>query len=269
MMNSGVLGKIVSIQHLEPIEHIHMSHSYVRGNWHNSKATTPIILAKSCHDLDIIKWMLDKKCEHIQAFGSLSWFKLENAPEGSTARCTDRCAVETSCPYSALRIYYRERKRLYVFDLPEEVDKQGEVIMKYLKNSDYGRCVYRMDNDQPDHYITNMLFEGEVTSSFSMEAFTPYGGRRTRVMGSLGYIEGDMTKFTYYDFTTGKETVWNQSTDSHGGGDWRLVADWLNAVDKQDPSLLTSTIDSSIESHIMAFMAEKSRKLKTVERVEV
>ncbi len=135
-------------------------------------------MAKSCHDLDIIKWMLDKKCEHIQAFGSLSWFKEDNAPQGSTDRCTQGCAVESGCPYSALRIYYRERKRLYVFDLPEEKEKQGEVIMNYLNTSDYGRCVYQMDNDQPDHYITNMLFEGGVTSSFSMEAFTPYEGRR-------------------------------------------------------------------------------------------
>jgi len=269
MMSSGALGQIVSIQHLEPIEHVHMSHSYVRGNWHNSKATTPIILAKSCHDLDIIKWMLNKRCLEIQAFGSLSWFKLENAPEGSTPRCTDGCAIEPSCPYSALRIYYRERKRLYVFDLPEAKEKQGEVIMKYLKTSDYGRCVYRMDNDQPDHYVTNMLFEEGITTSFSMESFTPYGGRRTRVMGSLGHIEGDMSKFTYYDFDTRKETVWDQATDSHGGGDWRLVSDWLNAVDKQDASLLTSTIDASIESHIMGFMAEKSRASKTVEKVIV
>ncbi len=88
-------------------------------------------------------------------------------------------------------------------------------------------------------------------------------------MGSLGHIMGDMTKFTYYDFATGKEIVWNQSTDGHGGGDWRLVADWLNAVDKQDASLLTSTIDASIESHIMGFMAKKSRKSKTVEEVTV
>lgn len=94
VIQSGVLGKVVSIQHLEPIQHIHMSHSYVRGNWHNSKATTPIILAKSCHDLDILRWMLGKQSRSIQAFGELSWFRKENAPEGSTARCTDGCKVE-------------------------------------------------------------------------------------------------------------------------------------------------------------------------------
>lgn len=269
IMQSGVLGEIVSIQHMEPIEHIHMSHSYVRGNWHNSKETTPIILAKSCHDLDILRWMVGKPSSHIQAFGSLQWFTQKNAPEGSTARCTDGCNVETSCPYSALNLYYRKRQYNYVFDLPEEKDKQAAYVLEQLKTTNYGRCVYRMDNDQPDHYTTNILFEGGLTAAFSMEAFTSYAGRRTRVMGSLGDVVGDMSSFTMTDFLTGKKTEWKQETDGHGGGDWKLVADWINAISKKDPSLLTSTIDASIESHVMGFMAEESRKNKKVMAVKL
>lgn len=269
IMQSGVLGEIVSIQHMEPIEHIHMSHSYVRGNWHNSKETTPIILAKSCHDLDILRWMVGKPSSHIQAFGSLQWFTQKNAPEGSTARCTDGCKVEASCPYSALNLYYRKRQYNYVFDLPEEKDKQAAYVLEQLKTTNYGRCVYRMDNDQPDHYTTNILFEGGLTAAFSMEAFTSYAGRRTRVMGSLGEVVGDMSSFTMTDFLTGKKTEWKQETDGHGGGDWRLVADWINAISKKDPSLLTSTIDASIESHVMGFMAEESRKSKKVMAVKL
>ena len=259
LMNNGSIGEVVSIQHMEPIMNVHMSHSYVRGNWHNSKETTPIILAKSCHDLDILRWMVGKKCERIQAFGDLKWFKQQNAPQGSTDRCTNGCAVEATCPYSALRIYYRNRTWLHHFDLPENKDQQGEAIMNYLKNTNYGKCVYRMDNDQPDHYITNIQFADNVTASFSMEAFTPYEGRRTRVMGSMGHIVGDMTSFTITDFRTGKSEEWKETTDTHGGGDWRLVENWIEAVSKNDASLLTSTIDQSIESHIMGFMAEKSR----------
>lgn len=269
IIQSGALGDVVSIQHFEPVNHVHMSHSYVRGNWHNSKKTTPIILAKSCHDLDILKWMLDKRCTDIQAFGSLSWFRSANAPDGSTNRCVDGCAVEKSCPYSALKIYHQDRTYLHHFDLPENEPDRGNRILTYLKESDYGRCVYQMDNDQPDHYVTNMLFEDDVTASFSMEAFTSYHGRRTRIMGSMGDLVGDMEKFVWTDFRSGKETRWNMSSDSHGGGDWRLVKDWVEAVSKQDPELLTSTIDASIGSHIMGFMAEKSRKSKTVQRVVV
>lgn len=269
MIHNGSIGEVISIQHMEPISHVHMSHSYVRGNWHNSKATTPIILAKSCHDLDIIKWLLDKNCEHIQAFGDLKWFKQENAPNGSAERCVDGCAIEGTCPYSAKRIYLDRRSWLHHFDLPEDKSKHADTIMDYLKNSNYGRCVYRMDNDQPDHYTTNIQFTNNVTAAFSMEAFTSYDGRRTRVMGSMGDIVGDMNSFTHTDFRTGKETEWKQDTDGHGGGDWRLVADWIQAVSHQDSSLLTSTIDASIESHLMGFAAEKSRKNKTVEKVTV
>ena len=269
MLHNGSIGEVISIQHMEPISHVHMSHSYVRGNWHNSKATTPIILAKSCHDLDIIKWLLDKNCEHIQAFGDLKWFKQENAPNGSAERCVDGCAIEGTCPYSAKRIYLDRRSWLHHFDLPEDKSKHADAIMDYLKNSNYGRCVYRMDNDQPDHYTTNIQFKDNVTAAFSMEAFTSYDGRRTRVMGSMGDIVGDMNSFTHTDFRTGKVTEWKQDTDGHGGGDWRLVADWIQAVSHQDPSLLTSTIDASIESHLMGFAAEKSRKNKTVEKVTV
>ena len=259
LMQSGAIGEIISIQHLEPIGFDHMAHSFVRGNWHNSKQTTPIILAKSCHDLDILKWMVDKPSRQIQAFGDLKWFRKENAPKGSTNRCTDGCAVEKTCPYSALDHYLVKKRRIGVFDMPENKNEWDAHIMDKLKTTNYGRCVYRMDNDQPDHYITNIVFEGNITASFSMEAFTSYEGRRTRVMGSLGDITGDMNSFSLTEFRSGKKTEWANTTDGHGGGDWRLVADWIQAVDQQNAALLTSTIDASIESHIMGFAAEKSR----------
>ncbi|MDB9823952.1 Gfo/Idh/MocA family oxidoreductase [Flavobacteriaceae bacterium] len=272
MIDSGVIGELISIQHFEPIEHIHMSHSYVRGNWHNSKETTPIILAKSCHDLDILRWLVGEPCKSISAFGGLKWFKESNAPSGSTNRCTDACAVEATCPYSALKIYHRERQRTYVFDLPEDKSVHGEFILEQLKTTNYGRCVYKMDNDQPDHYVTSMEFENDVTANFSMEAFTSYHGRRTRIMGSLGDITGDMGHFIHTDFLTNKATKWDITVDDvgdyknsgHGGGDWALVTDWVKAVKKQDTSLLTSTIDASVESHIIGFSAEKSRKTKQI-----
>ncbi len=269
LIQGGAIGEVISVQHLEPIEHVHMSHSYVRGNWHNDKQTTPIILAKSCHDLDILRWMIGKPCKSIAAFGDLKWFTKKNAPAGSTERCTDGCSVEGACPYSALDIYYRKRQRNYVFDLPEEKDKQAEYVLQQLKTTNYGRCVYRMDNDQPDHYITSILFDDNVTASFSMEAFTSYEGRRTRVMGSHGDITGDMTSFTITNFKSGKKEEWKETTDGHGGGDWRLAENWVQAVSSRDPSLLTSTIDQSIESHVMGFMAEESRKQKKIMDVKL
>jgi len=262
---------------MEPIQHIHMSHSYVRGNWHNSKECTPIILAKSCHDLDILRWMIGKPSKKIQAFGDLKWFIKENAPEGWTSRCAYGCEARRKCPYEAEKIYNPKSGWNYVFDLPDNPNEVPKAIRQALETTNYGRCVYDMDNDQCDHYITNIQFDDNVTAAFSMEALTPWGGRRTRVMGSMGFIEGDMSKFTIYNFRNDDLKIFEAkdiSTDKnglsgHGGGDWRLVADWLQAIYQRDPNLLTSTIDQSIESHIMGFMAEKSRLNGTVEAIQV
>ena len=270
VLESGAIGDLVNIQHFEPIAFHHMAHSYVRGNWPNSKTTTPIILAKSCHDLDILRWLIDKPCQSIAAEGSLHLFKKEMMPKGATERCIDNadgtdCPHEKECPYSAKYIYMEKKRHLGPFDLPR---KDPALIREKLKTMNYGRCVYRCNNDQCDHYVAIMKFEGDITASFSMDAFTPYGGRRTRIMGTKGFIEGDMTTFTFYDFRTGHKSVWDQKVSEiaeykgsgHGGGDHLLVRDFVRAVSAQDEKLLSSTIDVSIESHVMGFMAEKSRK---------
>jgi hypothetical protein len=269
IIDSKMIGDVVSVQHLEPIEFVHMTHSYVRGNWRNSKETSPIVLAKSCHDTDIIRWLINEHVQYIQCFGGLNLFKIENAPAGSTERCMDGCAVEGACPFSALQIYYRDRKRGYVFDLPNDSRKAEKLILKKLETTNYGRCVYRMDNDQPDHLTINMHFNKNITAAFSMEGLTSYEGRFTRIMGTLGDIVGDMESYTITDFKTGKETSWSLKTDFHGGGDHRLVNDWVQAVGHQDTAILSSNIDVSVESHLMAFAAERSRLNKTIEKIIV
>jgi len=269
ILDAGMIGDIISIQHMEPIEQIHMSHSYVRGKWKNSAKATPIVVAKSCHDTDILRWLVNSPAHDVHCFGNLRWFTNTNAPEGSTPRCTDGCKVEHSCPYSALQIYLRDKKRLYVFDLPQEKSKWDGIILEKLKTTDYGRCVYKLDNDQPDHLTVNILFKNNVTAAFSMEAHVSYEGRRTRIMGSKGDIVGDMENFVMTDFKTRKQTSWEMVTDAHGGGDHRLVKDWVQAIAQQDKSLLSSSIEVSIESHLMAFAAEKSRTNRTIEEIKL
>lgn len=263
VLDSGQLGKIVSISHFEPVQHEHMAHSFVRGNWRNSKESNFMLLSKSCHDLDMLRWLVGKPCTSVASYGALTLFKKENAPPGSTKRCTDGCAVEATCPYSALKIYHRNRTYLGHMDLPAEGDK-GPAILEHLKTGPYGRCVYHCDNDVVDHQVVAMEFAGQVTAAFSMEAFTGYHGRRTRIMGTMGDLVGDMALMTVTDFRTGKSTTWDASKaiaqeSGHGGGDYGLVHDFVRAVDKQDPALLTSTIEASMESHLIAFRAEESR----------
>jgi predicted dehydrogenase len=273
IIDSGVLGEIVSVQHFEPIEHVHMSHSYVRGIWRKEKETNPIILAKSCHDMDIMRWLIGKRCTTMASFGKLSHFKKENAPEGSTLRCTDGCKVEATCPFSALRIYYRERTWLYHFDLPWN-EEQGPAIMKELTEGNYGRCVYHCDNDVPDHQVCMMEFEGGVTASFNMEALTSYHGRRTRIMGTKGDIVGDEEEMRIANFSTKKVEIlktadYAKITSGHGGGDYSLTRDFIQAVAHQEPKVLTSTIDLSMESHLMGFKAEESRHQERIVNVNI
>lgn len=269
LLDAGAIGQVISVQHLEPIEHTHMSHSYVRGHWRSSQNATPIILAKSCHDTDIIRWLVGDHADNVHCFGNLKWFTAINAPAGSTERCMDGCAVEHECAYSALQIYWRDRKRLYVFDLPEDRSNWSELILQGLRETDYGRCVYRMDNDQPDHLTVNILFRNGVTAGFSMEAHVSYEGRRTRIMGSQGDIVGNMETFTLTSFRSGQRKVWSLKTDAHGGGDHRMLKDFLQAVGQRDPKLLSSSIEDSVESHLMAFAAERSRLQRTIEDVRL
>jgi len=258
VMDSGALGTIVSVQHFEPVEHIHMSHSFVRGNWRNTQESNPMILSKSCHDLDILRWLIDKPCVRLASFGSLKYFKAENAPAGSPLRCTDGCPVEITCPWSAIKIYLKRDD--WVRSLRLE-NYAPETILQALKTGPYGRCVFRCDNDVVDHQVVALEFAEQVTASFAMEAFTSYGGRRTAVMGTLGDAVGDMQTLTVTDFRTNTKQVWDASANDsgHGGGDFGLLRDFIQAVSQRNPALLTSTIEASMESHLMGFKAEESR----------
>ncbi|MBS2212673.1 Gfo/Idh/MocA family oxidoreductase [Carboxylicivirga mesophila] len=267
IIDSGEIGDVVSVQHLEPVARIHMSHSFVRGNWGNSQKSTPMILSKSCHDTDILRWLIGKSCKRVSSFGSLSLFKERNAPKGSTSRCTDGCAVERNCPFSAIKIYkeWRNWGQHFNFDLRSASD---ETILNELRTGPYGRCVYRCDNNVVDHQVSNFEFEDDVTLSFSMEAHTHYGHRRTRIFGTMGDVYGDMNELVHYNAITRKKRTWDASKLSvdenaafhgHGGGDYWLMYDFVRAVAYQDPKRLTSTIQASMESHLMGFMAEESR----------
>ncbi|MBR1632737.1 MAG: Gfo/Idh/MocA family oxidoreductase [Bacteroidales bacterium] len=276
VLRSGAIGDIVSVQHMEPIRYEHMAHSYVRGIWRNSDTSTPIILAKSCHDLDILRWLIDKPCKTASADGGLYYFKEENAPKDAPAYCTQPCPHAATCPYNAVTIYTKQKRHLGVFDLDGKRDP--ELIMSRLKDPNYdkyARCVFHCDNNQPDHYVANLLFEDGVTASFTMDAFTPEGGRRTRIMGTLGYIEGDMKEFRVWNFLSSTPEIWNKKVSEipeyadagHGGGDLGLVRDFVEAVAAHDPGKLSSDINVSMESHLMGFACERSRRSGRKEKV--
>jgi len=263
LLDNKTIGDVLSIQHMEPVYHIHYSHSYIRGNWGNIKESTPMILAKSCHDLDILNWWINKPCVSLSSYGSRTYFLKKNAPKDAPTRCLDGCPHIKTCGYSAPRIYLWE-KRWGTAHLLEGKARTKENIVSALQAGPYGRCVFHCDNDQVEHQTVNMLYKTGVTAAFSMEALTSFNGRRTRIMGTKGDIVGDGRVLTVSNFNTYKSYKWDvrknaKNLSGHGGGDLRLVADFIKAVVKQDATVLTSTLDVSMASHKMGFLAEESR----------
>ncbi|ARU40453.1 hypothetical protein CCB80_04575 [Armatimonadetes bacterium Uphvl-Ar1] len=262
VVRSGMIGDVVSIQHMEPIHYLHFAHSYVRGIWRNEKQSNPSLLAKSCHDLDILRWVIDAPCERVSSFGSLKYFRDEYAPKGAPTHCMDGCPIENSCIYHAAQVYVH--KKLWGWGHIETSNRTDQGILEALRKGQYGKCVFKNDNTVVDHQVVNMQFAGNVTAAFSMEAMTSYGGRKTRIMGTKGDIVGDERFLDVYDFENRKAIRWdvNQAfgnLDGHGGGDIRLCKDFCHAVARRDETILTSNLTESMESHLIGFQAEKSR----------
>lgn len=271
IIDSGTLGEMISMNHVEAVGIERMTHAFVRGLWRKEEETNPMILSKACHDLDLLVWLSGRKCVEVSSYGSLKWFRPENAPLGSTLRCTDGCAVEGDCPYSALNLYYRQRRWLRHFDLSEEED-EGEAILRELRRGPYGKCAFRCDNDVVDHQVVAMLMEGDVTVNFSMEGFTKEGNRRTHITFSGGEIEGDEKILTVRYFAASRpDEVFDFSAYAgecsfHGGADLNIVADFIRAVRTHDHSGLLTRIDSSLESHRIAFEIERERRKTSTEK---
>ena len=263
ILDSGAIGEIVSIQHLESVCYWHQAHSFVRGNWRNSNETSPMILQKSCHDMDILNWLIGKKCTAVSSFGSLKYFKEENAPEGAGHRCLVDCKIEDTCPYSAAKIYLRDEE--WYSDTIRKVvalEATPEALTEALQTGPYGRCVYRCDNNVVDHQVVNLQFEDGVTASFTMCAFTQSGSRVMNIMGTKGQIVCDMEKseIEVRDFLTGNRTTTEVKTGNsgHSGSDEKFMKGFIKTVET-DGAYSLSSAEVSVGSHLMALAAEESR----------
>lgn len=272
MIDSGRIGRVVSVQSLENVVYWHQAHSFVRGNWRREEDTSPMILQKSCHDLDILLWLLGERCARVSSFGSLSYFREENAPAHSAARCRD-CQARESCPYDAYKIYLTDEETGVLHGhtgWPADIVCMHPTeagIRAALEDGPYGRCVYRCDNDVVDHQVVNMELEHGQTIGFTMCAFTKTGGRTLKIMGTHGDIRADMHENFIDVEVYGGETehidVRTLAADlsGHAGGDIRMVEEFLEMLAAGgQPSGTLSTLEASIESHLAALAAEQSRK---------
>ncbi len=273
LINDGVLGDIISINHEECVGHVHQSHSFVRGNWGNSQRSSNMLLQKSCHDMDILQWLIGKKCKKVQSFGSLSHFKRENAPAGAPERCIDGCPYGETCPYNAVKLYYDDKNNEWFRDAcTGERLPSDETVEKALRTNMYGMCVYKCDNDVVDHQTVNLLFEDNITVTFTMCAFNK-GGRHIHIMGTKGELRAsldsnekpivvyDLETDTYKEYaTTGKDGLQN----GHGGGDKGIIYSLYDYLVGEYNGFSISDIRTSVDNHHIVFAAEKARETGTV-----
>jgi predicted dehydrogenase len=260
IISKGGIGEVISLQLNENVEVMHMSHSFVRGNWNNKGRTSPMILQKSCHDMDIISYVVGKDCKRVSSYGSLMHFKEENAPSGAPKRCLEGCPAELECPYHAGRYYLGEGKG-WARKFTEDYTNEG--IIKALNETSYGICVYRSDNDVVDHQVVNMEFDGGATATFSMCGFTREQTRIVQIMGTKGEIRGNMEEncISIFDFLTKQETIINfdNPIGGHGGGDHGIIRTFLREIKSGNKHDSVSSASASVRSHLMAFAAEESR----------
>lgn len=265
MLASGAFGEVVTISQTEHVGWWHQAHSYVRGNWRRSEDTSPMIVAKCCHDLDLFAWLIDKKCEKVSSFGSLYYYNRDHAPAESGDYCYN-CKLKDTCVYNCLKFYTKYPAFAFASGqyLGDGEDKQAIVECFSKESNPYARCVFKCDNDVVDHQVVNMLFEGGVTAQLTMTAFCEGGIRTIRIHATKGFIEASMLDNIIRYEIYGQEpkelhvTV-GETFGGHGGGDEKLVEDVVNDLEGNRNSLCLTSIDHSVMSHMMGFAAEESR----------
>lgn len=261
VLEAGALGQLIGLQWAENVASWHYAHSYVRGNWRQSPPAAPFILAKSGHDLDLLRWYADSPPLRVSSEGEVHHFRPEHAPPGASGRCVT-CPV-TDCPYDARRVYRSRPLEVW----PNTVlTAGGQSLDEALQHGPYGECVYLGKNDVVDHQAVTVAFRNGVKAQLTVSAFTHNNTRTFKLLGSRGELRGQMDsgELERHDFTTGEVFRWTVDTaGNHGGGDFGLTRAWVGALVGE--AHWPSPLSVSLDSHRMAFAAERSRGSRTVE----
>lgn len=269
IISSSKIGDIVTINHTENVGYFHFAHSFVRGNWHDEFASTPSILAKCCHDIDLIAWFMDSPCESVSSVGSLKYFNKENAPEGATPYCMGGCKAKKNCPYDAEALYitdpfYKAKFIKYMGrTLTGKAKNSKADIKNAIRSGDYGRCVFMCDNNVCDNQFVTMKFKNGASAVLNMNGFSNKMFRESHIIGTKGELYGSGTKLKMHIFG-GRTTNVNTGAlkvSGHVEGDMRIVSGFVKLVCGETTDLTDiTTIDATMISHNIALAAEESRK---------
>lgn len=261
----GAIGDVVHVDMKEHVAHWHMTHSYVRGKFRSRALAAPILLAKSCHDLDLLAWLVDRPALRVASFGALAHFRAERAPEGAPARCTDGCPVQASCPHDAVAFYAGPDEKVargWPW-LDVSADPSREARMQALRTGRYGRCAFRCDNDALDHQVVALEFEGGVTASFGLQGLAPREQRTIRVTGTRGELRGILDGGVVEVERPGAIGVERHAIEGtmigHYGGDVGLMEHFVSLLEAGSRAVRASG-RAALESHLVGFAAEQARE---------
>ncbi len=272
ILRSGRLGRIVNVDHRENLIYWHMAHSFVRGNWRNEASSAPMLLAKCCHDLDILGWLLGQQFTHISSFGSLTAFTPEHAPPDAPLRCTDGCPHAEVCKFYAPRFYAKDGDD-FLLNAVASNASAAERFELLATTSPYGRCVWHCDNSVVDHQTVALEASDGTTVTLVMQGHGFEECRTMRYDGTLGTLQARMggqggNKITLREHHSGasEQIPVQDAASGHGGGDFGIVSSFLRAASGEADSDLP-TARESLESHLLAFAAEEARTSHKVIRL--
>lgn len=278
LLNEGAIGEIMTMELNEHVVVAHYLAAYDRGKW-NSEANcgSGFLLAKSCHDLDIMCWLNNASApKKVSSFGGRKLFVKENMPEGASEFCY-QCKHEKECPYSAPKQYLDLNAMPFLVwnDLNKPLDEiTQEEKEEFLKWHNYGRCAYIAGGDLVDRQNIIVEFENGSCCTFTLVGGTTKPDRYLHIVGTKGEIEGKLeeNKFVLrkYDrnvfFAQGdeidisNEVINNAKYGGHSGGDFAIMHDLVAYLNGDESSVSITKLEDSINGHLCVYAAEKSRK---------
>lgn len=266
LIASGRIGRVLGIDMQENVAFWHYAHSYVRGKFRNRRIAAPIVLAKTCHDLDLMIWLAGVAPQRVASFGERTLFRAEAAPASDVpARCTDGCPAQASCPHDAVAFYLTADERAARWWPLSDVspDPSRDARCRALESGPYGVCVYRADNDLPDHQVLAVRFANGVAATFTMNGTASDERRTLHVSGSAGELRGVLHEGWIELRRHGTPDVERidvpGSPLDHFGGDAGLIEHFVGAVERGRPDEVRASGRVSLDSHLLGFAAEQAR----------
>ena len=252
------MGKIRHVRQVEIVGKDRLAHTFVRGPWNRTEMNTSVFFTKCCHDVDFALWLIGDDVVSVKSETGPKMFEEKNAPcEGK--RCIE-CPLESSCPYSAVDLYLRRKDWIKGFvSIGEETE--DETIIRTLKESRYGRCVFGCpENDVTEYQKVSFISSSGASAEIVMDCIGDKAARSTTVECENAMISGDESTIkVHYKDGSPSETYdfeWAKSMELHAGADLLIVKEFIDSV--RNGILTTrSTSSNSLASHRICLLAEK------------